>query len=96
MTAKRFKPGDPCPYCERRLTPELFHKRDRLRALAVKAGLAESKARGTKLGRPLVEIDMELLGALRAKGWTYRQLGKELGCSVSVIQRIYNGERKTE
>jgi len=58
----------------------------------VKAGLARTKAKGTKLGRPktLPKTEAQIL-KLRSKGMGILKIGKELGVGTSVVQRVVNG-----
>ncbi len=55
----------------------------------VKAGLARTKAKGTKLGRPMTspKTDAQIL-KLRDKGMGMLRIGKELGIGTSVVQRV--------
>lgn len=55
----------------------------------VKAGLARTKAAGTKLGRPTVGGDVEArIRALRAEGMGILKVAKTLGIGVSAVQRV--------
>ena len=51
-----------------------------------KAGLARTKAKGTRLGHPPKEIDVARVRELRAQGWSYRMLAKEFGVSHQTIR----------
>ena len=55
----------------------------------VKAGLARTKAKGTKLGRPKTapKTEAQIL-KLRSKGMGILRIGKELGVGTSVVQRV--------
>ena len=59
----------------------------------VKAGLAKARANGTKsgraIGRPSVgdEVEAQIL-ALRSQGVGMIKIAKQLGCGVSVVQRV--------
>ena len=57
--------------------------------MRVKAGLARTKAKGTKLGRPKVsdELEAQIL-ALRSEGLGILKIGKQLGVGTSVVQRV--------
>ena len=58
----------------------------------VKAGLARTKAKGTKLGRPKTSPQTERqIRKLRSKGMGMLAIGKELGVGTSVVQRVVNG-----
>lgn len=55
----------------------------------VKAGLARTKAKGTKLGRPTVSTDTEgRIRELRSKGMGILRIGSELGVGTSTVQRV--------
>ena len=55
----------------------------------VKAGLARTKAKGTKLGRPKVSAEREAqILKLRSKGKGMLAIGKELGIGTSTVQRV--------
>ena len=55
----------------------------------VKAGLARTKAKGTKLGRPMTppKTEAQIL-RLRDQGMGMLRIGKELGVGTSVVQRV--------
>jgi len=58
----------------------------------VKAGLARTKAKGTKLGRPKTSPKTEAkITKLHSKGMGMLKIGKELGVGTSVVQRVVNG-----
>ncbi len=58
----------------------------------VKAGLARTKANGTRLGRPMTSPQTEAqILKLRSKGMGMIKIGKELGVGTSVVQRVVNG-----
>jgi DNA invertase Pin-like site-specific DNA recombinase len=55
----------------------------------VKAGLARTKAKGTKLGRPKVSMEREAqILELRSDGMGMLAIGKELGIGTSTVQRV--------
>ena len=55
----------------------------------VKSGLARTKAKGTKLGRPMASPKTEAqILKLRSKGKGMLAIGKELGVGTSVVQRV--------
>ena len=58
----------------------------------VKAGLARTKAKGTKLGRPKVSKEREAqILELRSDGMGMIKIGKELGVGTSTVQRVIAG-----
>ncbi len=55
----------------------------------VKSGLARTKAKGTKLGRPMTSPKTEAqILKLRSKGKGMLAIGKQLGIGTSVVQRV--------
>lgn len=55
----------------------------------VKSGLARAKEQGKTLGRPRAGADVEArIHALRAEGMGMNKIAKEVGCGVSVVQRV--------
>ena len=55
----------------------------------VKAGLARTKAKGTRLGRPKTSPQTERqIQKLHSKGMGMLKIGKELGVGTSVVQRV--------
>ncbi len=55
----------------------------------VKAGLARTKAKGTKLGRPRTSQRKEAqILQLRSKGMGILKIGRELGIGTGVVQRV--------
>lgn len=57
-----------------------------LRARTV-AGLDAARARGARLGRPPVEVDVERALALRAENRSYREIGRILGVGATTVHR---------
>jgi len=58
----------------------------------VKAGLARAKAKGTKLGRPMISTECEAqILELRSNGMGILRIGKELGVGTSTVQRVIQG-----
>lgn len=51
----------------------------------VRAGLARARAQGTRLGRPAVDVPIELLDAM--VGLSNREAAQHLGVSVSTLKR---------
>jgi hypothetical protein len=58
----------------------------------IKAGMAKSRAEGTRIGRPVVEVDRARMTELRAQGLSWRQIAKELGVGKSTVQRALKRE----
>ena len=60
----------------------------------IDAGLARTKAKGTKLGRRPVAPSVEArIRALRADGMGMLKIGRELGIGTSVVQRVLRSGR---
>lgn len=57
----------------------------------VMMGLNRAKARGKKLGRPSVSVDLEEAVRLRAEGLTYQEIGERLGVSRTTVSEILRG-----
>lgn len=53
----------------------------------VRAGIANAKSKGKKLGRPFV-VDRAHVRQLRSEGLSYSQIGKRLGVSKSIVHKI--------
>ena len=53
----------------------------------VRAGLDVARARGTRLGRPRVVVDVVRIADLRARGRSWREITKELGVCKGTAQR---------
>ncbi len=53
----------------------------------VKAGIANRRAKGFRVGRKPVSIDSAKLQALRSEGRTIREIAMSLGCSRSLVHK---------
>jgi DNA invertase Pin-like site-specific DNA recombinase len=53
----------------------------------VKAGLRNARAKGKRLGRPRMMVDVAQIGRLRAQGRTVREIAAELGYSRSLVHK---------
>ncbi len=51
----------------------------------VRSGLAHAKAKGVRLGRPVVSVNRERVRELRASGASWRAIAHEMGCGVGTI-----------
>jgi DNA invertase Pin-like site-specific DNA recombinase len=51
----------------------------------VKAGLRNARAKGRKLGRPRVVVDVARIATLRASGFSWPSIARELGVSVGTV-----------
>src|SRR5271169_5538522 len=55
----------------------------------VRAGLRNARAKGKRLGRPRVTVDAAKIGALRARGRSWREIVAEMGISKGSAQRAF-------
>ncbi len=53
----------------------------------VRAGLAIAKARGKRLGRPLVRVNQQELKSLQTGGLSLHEMARQLHCSRSTVRR---------
>jgi len=53
----------------------------------VKAGLAQARAKGVRLGRPTVRIDPAALALLQDQGLPLPEIARQLRCSRSTVKR---------
>jgi DNA invertase Pin-like site-specific DNA recombinase len=53
----------------------------------VRAGLRNARAKGTKLGRPRMNVDAARIARLRSQGRTVREIADELGYSRSLVHK---------
>jgi len=56
----------------------------------VKAGLRNARAKGKRLGRPRVILDVHCIAALRNAGLSWPQIAKQLGCGVGTVYRAFH------
>ena len=54
----------------------------------VKAGLRNAKAKGKRLGRPKRVVDPRELGRLRAQGFGWKKISREMGIGVGTLYRL--------
>src|SRR5690242_4075866 len=66
----------------------------------VRAGLRNARAKGKKLGRPRVSVDVAKIGTLRATGLSWPKIAAEIGLSVGTVyeaaQRLSKIPTKSE
>lgn len=53
----------------------------------VKAGLAQARAKGVRLGRPVVRVDPAALSVLQEQGIPLSEIARRLRCSRSTVKR---------
>ena len=56
----------------------------------VRSGLAAAKARGKRLGRPRVAVDVERIASLRASGGSWRTISREMGLSIGKLYEAFH------
>ena len=67
-------------------------KQERVRiSQRVRAGLDVARAKGTRLGRPKVVVDVARIAKLRAQGRTWREITDDLGIGKGTAQRALAG-----
>ncbi len=72
-----------------------FAKQERISlSERTRAGLARTRARGTRLGRPVVAVDMAAVRSLRDHGHSIRQIAQEMGCSPSLLAGKLRAEQR--
>jgi DNA invertase Pin-like site-specific DNA recombinase len=66
-------------------------KQERVRiSQRVKAGLETARAKGKRLGRPQVLVDIHRIAALRQQGRSWPQIARELGVGVGTVYRAHH------
>jgi DNA invertase Pin-like site-specific DNA recombinase len=55
----------------------------------VRSGLAAAKAKGRRLGRPRVGVDVAKIAVLRATGASWRTISQEMGISVGKLYKAF-------
>jgi DNA invertase Pin-like site-specific DNA recombinase len=58
-----------------------------------KAGLARTRAQGTRLGRPVKTVDIRKVGKLRAAGMSLREIARRLRVSPALVCNLLNRDR---
>jgi DNA invertase Pin-like site-specific DNA recombinase len=61
----------------------------------VKAGLRNAKAKGKRLGRPKRVLDARRLTGLRAQGFGWKKISRQMGIGVGTLYRIAGEGSKT-
>jgi DNA-binding CsgD family transcriptional regulator len=67
--------------------PDIENSPTDSRRARIMAGLERARARGIRLGRPRILIDMDRVLALRADGRSLQAIGRALGTSTMTISR---------
>jgi DNA invertase Pin-like site-specific DNA recombinase len=60
----------------------------------VRAGMARAKAEGKRIGRPVRILDMEEIRRLRARGFSIRQIARQVGAPISTVAKRLGGSPK--
>lgn len=60
----------------------------------VRAGLRNAKAKGRRLGRPRLELDVARIASLRAQGRSWAAIAAELGVGAGSVRRAVLGSAK--
>jgi DNA invertase Pin-like site-specific DNA recombinase len=53
----------------------------------VRAGLRDAKAKGKRLGRPRVDVDLTRIGSLRSEGRSWAAIANEMGIGEGTARR---------
>jgi len=56
----------------------------------VKAGLRNARAKGKRLGRPRVILDVYRIGEMRNAGRSWPQIANQLGCGLGTAYRAFH------
>ena len=57
----------------------------------VRSGIASAKARGKRLGRPMVTVDASRVAVLRSQGRSWRAVASEMGVGLGTVYRMASG-----
>jgi DNA invertase Pin-like site-specific DNA recombinase len=57
----------------------------------VRSGLAAARARGQRLGRPRVAVNVAEVARLRAQGLSWRAISREIGLGEGTVRRSAQG-----
>jgi DNA invertase Pin-like site-specific DNA recombinase len=60
----------------------------------VKAGLRNARAKGKRLGRPRVILDVYRIAALRDAGTSWPEIANQLSCGVGTVYRAFHNHCK--
>lgn len=61
----------------------------------VRAGLRNARAKGKRLGRPKVDVDVAQIESLRASGHSWRTIARKLGLSVGTVHAAARSQKET-
>ena len=57
-----------------------------------KASVASARRRGSRIGRPRAEVDVERAVELRAQGMSFRQVAQAMGVGVATVHRALSAQ----
>ena len=60
----------------------------------VRAGLRNARAKGKKLGRPKIVLDVAKIGRLHVSGRSWRKIARVMGCSAKTCRRAWQKATK--
>ena len=75
-----------CPYCYRPITEEVLAEKRKRKADNARLSQKKAAANGNSMGRTKM-FSRDKAKLLRAKGYSYRDIGLELGVSSTSIHR---------
>jgi DNA invertase Pin-like site-specific DNA recombinase len=55
----------------------------------VRSGIAVARAQGKRIGRPRKDVDAAKVTELRAQGWSWAEVAKEVGSGLGTVHRSY-------
>jgi DNA invertase Pin-like site-specific DNA recombinase len=56
----------------------------------VRSGLAAAKAKGKRLGRPRVSVDVAKIASLRALGTPWRTISRQMGLGIGTLHKAFH------
>ena len=54
----------------------------------VKAGMRNTRAKGTRIGRPPANVDSARIAQLRAQGLSWKKIAQQMGLGVGTLYRF--------
>jgi DNA invertase Pin-like site-specific DNA recombinase len=65
----------------------LCERRYARRAERGRAGIAVARAQGKRIGRPHVAVDAAKVSSLRAQGWSWHKIAREMDVGLGTVHR---------
>ncbi len=53
----------------------------------VRSGIAVARAQGKRIGRPRQPVDAARVAELRAQGWSWAEIAREMGAGLGTVHR---------